>query len=115
MLADPRGLPYAVRLDAPACLNRPGPQNAGLHALERRALARARLVHALIDAARGDLLHAFALADQALQEQLQLGALLESLPTRHLLIRLAAPEPAKAHQLQLDALFAAAGSRLLSA
>jgi glycosyltransferase involved in cell wall biosynthesis len=44
MLADPRGLPYAVRLDAPAYLNRPGPQNAGLHALERRALARARLV-----------------------------------------------------------------------
>ncbi|MEA2454678.1 MAG: hypothetical protein QOI45_940 [Thermoleophilaceae bacterium] len=44
MLADTRGLPYAVRLDAPACLNRPGAQNAGLHALERRALSRARLV-----------------------------------------------------------------------
>jgi glycosyltransferase involved in cell wall biosynthesis len=44
MLADTRGLPYAVRLDAPARLNRPGPQNAGLHALERRALRRARLV-----------------------------------------------------------------------
>ena len=28
MLADTRGLPYAVRLDAPARLNRPGPQNA---------------------------------------------------------------------------------------
>ena len=44
MLADTRGLPYAVRLDAPARLNRPGPQNAALHALERRALARARVV-----------------------------------------------------------------------
>jgi Glycosyl transferases group 1 len=44
MLADPRGLPYAVRLDAPARMNRPGPQNAILHALERRALSRARLV-----------------------------------------------------------------------
>jgi hypothetical protein len=44
MLADVEGLPYAVRLDAPARLNRPGPHNAGLHALERRALARARLV-----------------------------------------------------------------------
>jgi hypothetical protein len=44
MLADVEGLPYAVRLDAPARLNRPGPWNAPLHALERRALARARLV-----------------------------------------------------------------------
>jgi Glycosyl transferases group 1 len=44
MLADVEGLPYAVRLDAPARLNRPGPQNAGLHALEWRALAHARLV-----------------------------------------------------------------------
>jgi hypothetical protein len=44
MLAGVDGLPYAVRLDAPARLNRPGVQNAGLHALERRALARARLV-----------------------------------------------------------------------
>ena len=44
MLADPEGLPYAVRLDAPARLNRPGAHNAGIHALERRALARARLV-----------------------------------------------------------------------
>jgi hypothetical protein len=33
-----------VRLDAPARLNRPGLHNAGLHALERGALARARLV-----------------------------------------------------------------------
>jgi hypothetical protein len=44
MLADPRGLPYAVRLDAPASMNRPGLRNAPLHALERRALRRARLV-----------------------------------------------------------------------
>ena len=44
MLADVEGLPYAVRLDAPARLNRPGVHNAGLHALERRALSRARLV-----------------------------------------------------------------------
>jgi hypothetical protein len=44
MLADTRGLPFAVRLDAPARLNRPGPHNAILHRLERRALARARLV-----------------------------------------------------------------------
>jgi Glycosyl transferases group 1 len=44
VLADAEGLPYAVRLDAPARLNRPGARNAGLHRLERRALARARLV-----------------------------------------------------------------------
>jgi Glycosyl transferases group 1 len=44
MLADVEGLPYAVRLDAPARLNRPGAHNAGLHLLERRALSRARLV-----------------------------------------------------------------------
>jgi Glycosyl transferases group 1 len=44
MLADQEDLPFAVRLDAPARLNRPGLHNAPLHALERRALARARLV-----------------------------------------------------------------------
>ncbi|MGH2847750.1 MAG: glycosyltransferase [Thermoleophilaceae bacterium] len=44
MLAAVEELPYAVRLDAPARLNRPGPQNAVLHALERRAMSRARLV-----------------------------------------------------------------------
>jgi glycosyltransferase involved in cell wall biosynthesis len=38
------GRPYAVRLDAPAVLNRPGARNAVLHALERRSLAAARLV-----------------------------------------------------------------------
>jgi len=55
MLADPRGLPYAVRLDAPACLNRPGAQNAGLHALEGRARARARLVLPWSEAGRAAL------------------------------------------------------------
>lgn len=44
MLADTEGLPFAVRLDAPARLNRPGARNAVVHALERRALGRARLV-----------------------------------------------------------------------
>ena len=44
MLAAAEDVPYAVRLDAPARLNRPGAHNAGLHALERRALAQARLV-----------------------------------------------------------------------
>jgi glycosyl transferase family 1 len=52
MLADAEGLAYAVRLDAPARLNRPGVHNAGLHALERRALARARLVLPWSHAAR---------------------------------------------------------------
>ncbi|MEA2419286.1 MAG: hypothetical protein QOE60_1492 [Thermoleophilaceae bacterium] len=55
MLADTRGLPYAVRLDAPARLNRPGAQNVGLHALERRALAAARLVLPWSEAARAAL------------------------------------------------------------
>ena len=36
-------VPYAVRFDAPARLNRPGARNAFLHALERRAFGRARL------------------------------------------------------------------------
>lgn len=40
-------LPYAVRLDSPAALNRRGPVNAPVRALERRSLARARLVIAL--------------------------------------------------------------------
>jgi hypothetical protein len=55
MLADTRGLPYAVRLDAPARLNRPGLRNAALHALERRVLARARLVLPWSEAARAAL------------------------------------------------------------
>ena len=36
-------LPYAVRFDAPARLNRPGARNAFLHSLERRAMRRARV------------------------------------------------------------------------
>jgi Glycosyl transferases group 1 len=55
MLADAEALPYAVRLDGPACLNRPGPQNVGLHALERRALGTARLVLPWSRAARAAL------------------------------------------------------------
>jgi hypothetical protein len=43
MLVPPLGIPYAVRLDAPAVLNRPGARNALLHALERRSLERAAL------------------------------------------------------------------------
>jgi len=43
MLVAELGFPYAVRLDCPARLNRPGRRNAVLHALERRALRRARL------------------------------------------------------------------------
>jgi glycosyltransferase involved in cell wall biosynthesis len=43
LTGDP-GLPYAVRLDSPARLNRPGIRNAPLHALERRKLAKAALV-----------------------------------------------------------------------
>jgi len=44
LLANDPGLPYAVRLDSPARLNRPGLRNAPLHALERRKLAKAVLV-----------------------------------------------------------------------
>ncbi|MEA2363034.1 MAG: hypothetical protein QOD71_2179 [Thermoleophilaceae bacterium] len=55
MLANPRDVPYAVRLDAPARLNRPGRRNAGLHALERRALGRARMVLPWSRAARDAL------------------------------------------------------------
>jgi hypothetical protein len=55
MLARTGELPYAVRLDAPARLNRPGAHNAVLHALERRALARARLVLPWSRAARDAL------------------------------------------------------------
>ena len=44
MLVPRLGVPYAVRLDAPARMNRPGPLNAPLHGLERRGLARARVV-----------------------------------------------------------------------
>jgi hypothetical protein len=44
LLAPDLGRPYAVRLDAPAAMNRPGVRNAVLHWLERRALAGATLV-----------------------------------------------------------------------
>ena len=43
LLAAADGLAYAVRLDSPAALNRPGVRNAPVRALERRSLARARL------------------------------------------------------------------------
>jgi hypothetical protein len=36
-------IPYAVRFDSPARLNRPGTRNAVLHALERRGMSRARI------------------------------------------------------------------------
>ena len=51
MLAPALEIPYAVRLDAPAAMNRPGARNAVLHALERRALGRARLTLPLSGAA----------------------------------------------------------------
>jgi glycosyltransferase involved in cell wall biosynthesis len=40
----PTGLPYGIWLDSPARLNRPGPQNAVLHRLERRRMAQAAVV-----------------------------------------------------------------------
>jgi glycosyltransferase involved in cell wall biosynthesis len=43
MLLPSLPLPYGVRFDAPARLNRPGARNAFLHELERRAMRRARL------------------------------------------------------------------------
>jgi hypothetical protein len=44
LLAPKLGVPYAVRLDSPTILNRPGTRNAGLHRLEQRSLAGARLI-----------------------------------------------------------------------
>jgi glycosyltransferase involved in cell wall biosynthesis len=44
LLAPEIDIPYAVRFDSPAGLNRPGPLNAPLHALERSRFARARLL-----------------------------------------------------------------------
>ena len=44
MLGPETGLPYAVRLDAPAALNRPGRRSSPVRALERRVLSRARVV-----------------------------------------------------------------------
>ena len=46
LLAGDPGLPFAVWLDSPARLNRPGVLNAPLHAIERRQLRRARVVMA---------------------------------------------------------------------
>jgi hypothetical protein len=43
MLLPALPVPYAVRFDAPARLNRPGARNGFLHALERRAMRRARV------------------------------------------------------------------------
>jgi glycosyltransferase involved in cell wall biosynthesis len=43
LIGDP-GVPFAVWLDSPARLNRPGPLNAPLHWLERRQLTRARVL-----------------------------------------------------------------------
>ena len=43
MLLPSLPIPYAVRFDAPARLNRPGARNAPLRALERRAMSRARV------------------------------------------------------------------------
>jgi hypothetical protein len=54
-LLAPLDRPYAVRLDSPAALNRPGARNALQHALERRSLARARLVLPLSRAAQAAL------------------------------------------------------------
>lgn len=55
MLAPLGDLPYAVRLDSPAALNRPGRHNAPLHVLERRRLAAARLVLPMSSAAAAAL------------------------------------------------------------
>jgi glycosyltransferase involved in cell wall biosynthesis len=43
MLLPKLPVPYAVRFDCPARLNRPGTRNAPLHALERRGMRRARV------------------------------------------------------------------------
>jgi glycosyl transferase family 1 len=55
MLAPSLDLPYAVRLDGPAALNRTGPLNAPVRALERRALSRARRVLPWSEPARDGL------------------------------------------------------------
>jgi hypothetical protein len=55
MLAPSLELPYAVRLDSPARLNRRGLRNRPLHALERRRLGTATLVLPWSEAARDAL------------------------------------------------------------
>lgn len=44
LLMRPLEVPYAIRFDAPAALNRPGRRNAPLHRLERRRMAAARVL-----------------------------------------------------------------------
>ena len=44
-------MPWAIRFDSPAVLNRPGALNRPLHSLERRAVARARLLVPFSEAA----------------------------------------------------------------
>jgi hypothetical protein len=51
----PATLPYAVWLDSPARLNRPGARNRIVHVLERRSLARARRVLVLSEPAIAQL------------------------------------------------------------
>lgn len=55
LLVDMARLPAAVWLDSPARLNRPGPQNSILHAIERRQLARARMLLVLSEQALPEL------------------------------------------------------------
>jgi glycosyltransferase involved in cell wall biosynthesis len=55
MLLPELALPLAVRLDAPARMNRPGARNALLHVLERRGLARAALTLPLSRSAVAEL------------------------------------------------------------
>src|SRR6201999_1931829 len=44
LLANTQKLPYAIWLDSPARLNRPGARNALLHRLERRSFTGARML-----------------------------------------------------------------------
>jgi hypothetical protein len=44
LLARTPPVPYAIRLDSPACLNRPGARNLLQHSLERRRMRAARLI-----------------------------------------------------------------------
>lgn len=55
LLAGRLDVPYAIRFDAPAVLNRPGLHNAPLHHLERRRMAAARLLLPTSHAARDAL------------------------------------------------------------
>jgi hypothetical protein len=55
LLVDMARLPAAVWLDSPARLNRPGARNAILHPIERRQLARARMLLVLSEPAVAEL------------------------------------------------------------